>query len=232
MSSSDNNRETDPSYGMIRISRAQSGAHSLFGSSIKHEHTIHLEISNGSITRDLNTDWYAEEKPIIQIELSPTQFADAITGIGTAVPCTINWQKDIGVIKTPEIQNKKTQFKEEFDDNVKKSAEQSVAILKRVEELFQKKSLTKADRTEILKQLNKLQSTITSHNTFMADCFNKQVEKTTTEAKGEIEAFWQQKLNDIALASIAQSQKQPELNVQMPKLLENNEENNDEQEKK
>ena len=38
--------------------------------------------------------------------------------------------------------------------------------------------------------------------------FNEQMDKTTTEAKGEIEAFMQNKINSIAQASLVEQREQ------------------------
>ena len=145
--------EKQPSYGMIRITKQQGGTHSLFGSSIKHNNTICLSISQGSKSRELNTDWYAEENKIIELELSPTQFADAITGIGTAVPCTITWKEKQGRIPNPEFKNKKEIFRDEFNKTTDKSAAKSIELISLVQELFTKKNLTKNDKETIMKGL-------------------------------------------------------------------------------
>lgn len=46
------------------------------------------------------------------------------------------------------------------------------------------------------------------------------MKRTTIEAKGEIEAFMQQKLNDIALSALAQNTTKQELEENIPHLLE------------
>lgn len=41
---------------------------------------------------------------------------------------------------------------------------------------------------------------------FIADQFNEQIDKTVMEAKGEIEAFCQNKINSIASAALVEHQ--------------------------
>ena len=106
--------KTHPSYGMIRISQAQGTESVLFGSSIKHSRTINITISQGALMRELNTDHFLENGQILNIELSPTQFADAITSIGSAVPCTLRWRESVGQIEYPEFLT--TQTDDESDD--------------------------------------------------------------------------------------------------------------------
>ena len=78
-------------------------------------------------------------------------------------------------------------------------------IIKDVAEMFeQKKNFTKADRQEILGKLSKLSMDIGCNMDFIADQFNEQMDKTVMEAKGEIEAFCQNKVNSIANAALVE----------------------------
>ena len=199
----DKNKEKSDSYGMIRISRSHGSAHGLFGSSIKHNDTVHIQISNGSVTRELHCDWYAEEGKIIDLELSATQFADVITGIGSAVPCTITWERGKGPIPFPEYRNKKEEFRDEFQQIVDDSSEKSEALISSVKEIFAKKTITKGDKEEVIRSLNSLSGLVRDHAKYIATCFDEQMERSVAESKGEIEAFWQKKLNDIAFSSLS-----------------------------
>lgn len=74
-----------------------------------------------------------------------------------------------------------------------------------VTELFEnKKNLTKADRQDIISKLSKLSMSIGSNIDFIAEQFNEQMDKTVMEAKGEIEAFCQNKVNSIASAALVE----------------------------
>ena len=74
------------SYGIIGISRVTSHpAKNLFGSSVKHTHSMALRIKTASVDRHLNQDWYHAENELIEIEMSPTQFAEMITSLDTGV---------------------------------------------------------------------------------------------------------------------------------------------------
>ena len=84
---------------------------------------------------------------------------------------------------------------------MKKSKE----LINEVVELFSsKKTLTKADKENILKKLNMLNYDIGSNIGFIADQFNEQMDKTVMEAKGEIESFCQNKINAIASAALVE----------------------------
>lgn len=77
-------------------------------------------------------------------------------------------------------------------------------LINKVTELFQKKSLNKADREEILKELYSLNINLGCNLDFVAKQFNEQMDKTVMEAKGEIESFYQNKINSIASAALVE----------------------------
>ena len=86
-------RVKHPSFANLYIGRSQSsGKVALFGSSIKHHDIINLRISPAFMDRDLNYDrYYAENLPYIEIAMSQSQFAQAITSLnmGAGVPVTL-----------------------------------------------------------------------------------------------------------------------------------------------
>ena len=80
-----------------------------------------------------------------------------------------------------------------------------MGYFKKLAELFEnKKSLTKADKQEIISKLSKLSMDIGCNMDFIADQFNEQMDKTVMEAKGEIESFYQNKINSIANAALVE----------------------------
>lgn len=190
-----------PSYGTLSFSRRTGGATPLFGSSIEHKDTISMTLYHASVTRHLHNDTIYGNKPVAEIEMSYAQFAEAITSLnmGTGVPVTIRWTEKDGKIPPCDFVSKRGQFTNEFKEKRKKATEDTQQLIKDVTELFnQKKSLTKADKEKILKQLHMLNMNIGCNMDFIADQFNEQMDKTITEAKGEIEAFMQNKVNSIA----------------------------------
>ena len=174
-------KTSHPSYGTLLFNRAYGGKTPLFGSSIEHSNVITMELRHADITRGLNRDDIFGDKPIVKVEMSYSQFAEAITsfGQGTGIPVTIRYTD--------------------------KAMEKSKELINEVAELFSsKKTLTKADKENILKKLNMLNYDIGSNIGFIADQFNEQMDKTVMEAKGEIESFCQNKINAIANASLVE----------------------------
>ena len=189
------------------FNRANGYKRSLFGSSIEHSNVIIMELKHADIERGLNRDWVYGKSPIVEIEMSYSQFAEAITsfGQGNGIPCTIRYTEKDGKIPPCDFVSKREQFTGEFKEQTDKAMEKSKELINEVAELFSsKKTLTKADKENILKKLNMLNYDIGSNIGFIADQFNEQMDKTVMEAKGEIESFCQNKINAIASASLVE----------------------------
>lgn len=200
-------RTSHPSYGTIMFNRAYGGKTPLFGSSIEHSNVIIMELRHAEIERGLNRDWVYGKAPIAEIEMSYSQFAEAITsfGQGTGIPVTIRYTEKDGKIPPCDFVSKREQFTGEFKEQTDKAMEKSKELINEVAELFSsKKTLTKADKENILKKLNMLNYDIGSNIGFIADQFNEQMDKTVMEAKGEIESFCQNKINAIASAALVE----------------------------
>ena len=200
-------KTSHPSYGTLAFSRRTGGATPLFGSSIEHRNTIAMTLYHADITRGLHEGNIYGNKPIAEVEMSYSQFAEAITSMnmGSGVPVTIRWTEKDSKILPCDFENKREQFAEKKKKKRKRVTNESQQIIKDVAEMFeQKKNLTKADRQEILSKLSKLSMDIGCNMDFIADQFNEQMDKTVMEAKGEIEAFMQNKVNSIASAALVE----------------------------
>lgn len=200
-------RTPHPSYGTIMFNRSNSRVTPLFGSSIKHNNVITMELRHAEIERGLNRDWVYGKTPIAEIEMSYSQFAEAITsfGCGSGVPCTIRYTEKDGRIPECDFVSKREQFTDEFKGKTKEAMNESQQLIQDVTDLFsQKKALTKADKEAIISKLRKLSMDLGCNLDFIADQFNEQMDKTVMEAKGEIESFCQNKINAIANAALVE----------------------------
>lgn len=203
-------RETykHPAFGMIGFSRITGGDNVLFGSSIKHNDRIQLTIKHGEQDRALHEDHYYGRKTIIEIEMSYSQFAECITAmnVGNGVPCTIQYTEKDGRIPAIEENNsKREQFRNEFSDTISKAMEQVQMQINQIQESIDtKKSLGVKDRKEIISQLQQVKYNIGCNLDFCVSQFDEQMDKSTMEAKGEIEAFCQNKINSIAQAALVE----------------------------
>lgn len=207
-----------PSFGMLSFNRTHGGHSNLFGSSIQYNDTIHMVLREGVVTRGLNDDWYVGEDEILEVEMSQSQFAELITSmnVGTGTPCTIKYLRGKGRINEADFINKRQQITNEFKESMNERMSDAKEFYDEVKELFAtKKSIGKGDREMILRRLANVTQGMESSSKFIFDQFQNQVDKTITEAKGEIEAFAQNKINAIAQQALV-NQKEDILKLENP----------------
>lgn len=178
-----------PSFGMLSFNRTHGGHSNLFGSSIQHNDTIHMVLKEGVVIRGLNDDRYVGEDEILEVEMSQSQFAELITSmnVGTGTPCTIKYLRGKGRINEADFINKRQQITNEFKESMNERMSDAKEFYDEVKELFAtKKSIGKGDREMILRRLANVTQGMESSSKFIFDQFQNQIDKTITEAKGEI----------------------------------------------
>ena len=202
---------THESYGLLQISRFQGGDRTYFGSSIEHGHGISFELHEGELHRNLHSDWYHSGKKILEIRMTETQFAEAITHLNSnPVPVTIH---SIGTrqMESPPMINRREQFEDEIDTRFKELEKKIATLSENTEKILSdKKNLSKEDRSTILRELSKIRQEIGVNMPFVRDCFREAMDGITLEAKAEAESFIRQRakslgINDADVLAIADS---------------------------
>lgn len=185
-----------PSFGTIEISRYQGTERPMFGSSILHHGGISIKISHAELHRSLSRDWIFPRKAIVEVDLSPSQFADAITSLNSgSTPVTITYiagQSDR--IPMPPFQSKIGEFNAEFREHIDTLSKDFDEVLKLAEE-------TKAQK-RLIKEIEMLKQEFKSNLPFITTQFSEQLAKTVTEAKGEVESFIEAKLKHAGLEKL------------------------------
>jgi hypothetical protein len=202
------------SFGMLQISRVSvSPPTNLYGSSIKHGNTIMLRIHEGSKRRDLNRDWYSANKLLVEVEMSQTQFAEAITSLnmGSGVPVTLRYVMGESKAICPE-EHKRQEIEKEFDATCKNVCNGLDELIKKAQTTLNSGSqIKKADREELLSLLWQIKNNTMSTLPFIQKSFNEQMDKTVMEGKGEIEAFFTGAIQKTGLEALQGKIKEPEM---------------------
>lgn len=206
-------KTTHPSYGMISISRFQGGEQTYFGSSIKHNGGISLTIHHAEIERSLNQDWFYPKDIIAEVRMSYNQFAEAITHLNTSgTPCTIHYTEKDGLIEPDTFTMKRLQFEAEFEKDMRELRQRMSSLVTDTEQLLsQSKPLTKTEKELILNQIHALEQEVGSNIPFVATQFNEQMDKTVTEAKAEIEGFYEGKIRSLGIEALTNQMQVPEI---------------------
>ena len=201
-----------PTYASIVVSKSQVGGsgRALNGSSILHNQIVHLEIHEATYERHHGVDSWFPHKKIIDVDLSPTQWAEMISSIGNGggTPCTIRYRADKPTERDMEVPhiNKFTQHTAEFKQDltdIKKQAQSFKDEL--AERLTKKKPLGVKEQEELLHKWVAFCNNLEPNLRFAQTCFDEQVDRTVTEAKGEIEAYFDHKINQIAMRAVAEN---------------------------
>jgi hypothetical protein len=181
--------ERHPSFGLVSISRVQSGGgRHLFESPFGHQHFITLSIKRARRQRtDLHDDFLMADEELVEVSMSEVQFATMVTSLnmGQGTPCTISRFDGRLVDEPPAPITKKTfekEGKEHFTDLVK--------MAKELEGLVNMKPAdVKAPEREKIRilALHLLQG-LTCNMEFFQKQFQQTMDKVVGVAKAEIQA--------------------------------------------
>jgi len=209
-------KETHESFGLVSFARVScSKPVNLFGSSIKHHNTVRLTITRAEKHRNLARDWYYGREELIEVEMSQSQFAEAITSLnmGSGIPCTIQHINCERIEKCPEV-NVRQVHSDEFKKRMEEHSADAKQTLAEIEELLEsKKNLGKATKQHLYDKVQSLAKFATDSVTFYEQQFQEQTDKTVSEAKGEVEAFVHNRvasagikaLNDMPIVDVSKS---------------------------
>ena len=195
------NRERHESYGRISLHRTTGNiAKPLFGTDMIHRNTIRLEIHSAEFKRAINEDYYTDKDKIIELEMSEVQFAELITGVGTSgVPCTLVY-KDGHYLEECPFKNKTDTLKEELGTEIRDIAKLTKTLSTDiVDKLKNKKTLSKADKDEIIQLIGRLNRGLSSELDYILERCQEQLTNMTLQAKGEVEAYINSKVRQLGL---------------------------------
>ena len=207
--SNEKERFTHPSFGQISFSRVQSNGTDFYGSEIKQDNYITMEVCKSEIERTLSQDWYfAHELPLIRIRMSAMQFSEAITSMnmGSGICCTVEMVNQKPMDKLPYQESRKDFIHRKFSDRMAEFAKTLKEKQNRVKELTAKKALSKADQQELNFLVEWLTQEVASNIPFFARCFQETMDEVVLEAKTEVENAIQHKINTLGLAALHQEQ--------------------------
>lgn len=203
MENNEKERHTHPSYGQISFSRVQSNGTTFYGSELKQDHYIQLEITDSEIERTLTQDWYFGKKTKARIRMSPNQFSELITSMnrGSGVPCTLEYF-DGHIEQINHTESRKEFVHRKFEDRMKEFAKTLKEKQAKAKDLVKKKTLSKQDIQDLTFHLDWLTQEISGNIPFFAKCFQETMDEVVLEAKTEIESAIQHKINTLGLAEL------------------------------
>lgn len=194
---------THPAFGSIRINRTTGcSGQVLFGTEIAHDTTVRVEINHADERWSLGRKWFFEKKRIIELEFSPAQFAEAITGLNSLnVPCTIRYIEGPGEIE--RISQGYFDSMEEIRRDIKESTVKGVdkmrEAIETALEVIKNSKLSKKQAEEIIEKLKSAERIVADHIPFVAQSAQEVVDKIHHEAAVEVDAMIQHRLLELGM---------------------------------
>lgn len=181
--------ESHPAFGVAVVTRGHGTPRALFQSDVLHRDVITLSIQHATRTRDLNHDWVHGREPLVEIEMSLSQWGALVSsvGIGSGIPVTI--RRTEGEPFTPELphQPRLQASVDEASGAVEKMLERAAETLAAVEEAFESKKGIRAVR-DALRDHRAAIANAPSNAAFAIRSVTEAGERVTSQVRADIEA--------------------------------------------
>lgn len=177
--------QTHPSYGMAGFYRVK-GKTNLVGSNIENHEFIRLAIHHAEKKQDLSREWWYASKPIVEVFLSPVQFAQMLTSmnVGDGVPCTLHMVNGQRMPEPP-----KPEQLSEFKQDIHDTCLDSIKHMKELKEAISKLNVSAKSKNELQSLVDRSIQELDSNIPFVKEQFDKAMDNTVTEAKAAVDAF-------------------------------------------
>lgn len=187
-------RYDHPAFGCVSVGHPHGTGRGLFMSNVKHNRTVSLRIATASMRRGLGSEEHTEEKQIVEVELSPVQWADLLAGnfTGSGVPCTLRWVQG----ETPPPIDMETVLDRHAAESralMRKLAADVDNLTKTLRASLTSAKVSKKKQDEILAPAVRLEQDLRANLPFAQDQFARSLEDVASEAKALIEAYAEQR---------------------------------------
>jgi len=197
--------ESHPSFAQLSFHRYSGGHNNLYGSAIRHQEYIALQIKRSvKHISPYSEYYYAYSAPLIEVFMSQAQFAEAITtmNMGSGVPVTLHSLKGEFFPKCPEF-NQAQKANNDLNQKMNEFADKIAHGQKRINEILGKKgAINKGERKEISNIYSMLMQDLRSNLPFLHECMTEAFDKTAMSAKADIEAFYVNAVNRLGLEAL------------------------------
>ena len=184
------NEQKHPSFGSVTLARAQGTGRYVFGSDVKHCHTMILRVNTAALCRSFHRERIRPLNAIVEIEMSEAQFAKMITsvGIGEGTPATIRYVNHERV-EDPPHEDFVSKANVDFKKSLEEMSSRVETAKKTVDEILSKKgTILKGDRKKLESAMRMMIQHYEKNIPFAHECFQEAVEHTVGDAQSAISA--------------------------------------------
>ena len=196
------NEKKEDYMGRISWSRIMcSSPQSMFGTEIKTSNPVKIVISNAAEERDLNRNWIFTKERIVELEMTPIQWAEFLTSGNTeGVPCTLKYVRGEGNLSEPKVEDIKKVYNNEVDQHFDEIKEDFSTLSSKVKALSMK--LGKENTKELEDLIYKLNMNINSNMDYIKKCFKEDMTEMVGKAKAEFNAYVEDRIQAIGIESL------------------------------
>jgi hypothetical protein len=194
---------THPAFGQISVHRAQtmggpgSGA-VLYGSDFVHNNVMTIRIHRSELHRDLSRDWPFARETIAEVTLSEAQRATFVSSpnSGDGVQCTLEFtEKDGQIPGLPRPEDRLGQAKGEVAETLGDAIKIIDGLIAEVAE--------KGRASDLKGRLASARQELVANIPFVAEQFDRHMEKTVEKAKVEVHGYITNTLQRAGLEALA-----------------------------
>ena len=198
-----------PAFGTMVLTTLQGGDEKLFGSDVKNNQRLRIEICRAQMTRSLSKDWFFARERIVSFELSYSQFVSHVmsAGKGEGVPITLRCAPAIdstmeeipGIKDMPSVG---TNLKREIRETAQKTIEDIQFELNRLKEMVNAGPASKKKLEDIIFQMQNRLNNAAPNLEFVVNSAQEAIETLVANAKVEVEAYIDIKARQLGLERI------------------------------
>jgi hypothetical protein len=200
---------TPEAAALIGFSRV-SGKQTLFGSPFSHQGFITIQIKGCEVKRSHGRTWYFGKNQYIQVSMSYSQFAEAITAmnIGDGVPCTMEYLQGKGDFPQIEPIDERQYFDREADADMEQCKDKLQSAIAALDEV----KLSAKDKQKLKESLTSAYMAISDSLPHVSKMYAEHMNDIEQKAKTEIVSYMdmtahQYGLEQLQVLALAESKK-------------------------
>lgn len=197
------NEKSEDYMGMVSWSKVCcSIPQNLFGTEVKTTTPIRLRIHRAVENREINHNWYSPHNKIIEVEMSPIQWAEFLTSGNTnGVPCTIK-EVERKRMSEPKANEMIKVYDREVDQHFNDIKEDFSEIAKLLDGLLSTGRMNKSNTENLATLINRVKNNMNSNMSYIKNCFKEDMDGVVTKAKAEFNAYVETRIHEIGIEAI------------------------------
>ena len=197
-----------PAGVTVQFSRV-TGSREFFGSSVKSQSWIQLRVWKAKLQSSFGHDQARQGRQLIEIDLSPAQFAELLTTMnyGVGVFGTLSYFNGEHIEKYEAPPSEMTRTEEYIEQHLTEAFAQHNENIERMKKIITDSKLNKKDKEEMIRSL-RVDAHFESNFNFYKERLRETASKLIVQAKAEVESHISSSIANAGLESLRSSMPQ------------------------